>query len=142
MSDEFSKKRVKERDFVKDGEIVTDNIHNLLWEDTRKSKTIKQSFANSDSYCDNLSLAEYSSGWRVPTTKELSSLINLSNDNPAIATATAFTNTAYNDAYWTNDQQAKLESSQWNINFQDGVINLSGKNDTSFDQYVRCVRDK
>jgi len=140
VSDEFTNKRTKERDFVREGEIVTDNTYNLLWQDTRESKTIKRSFADSDAYCDNLSLAQYGSGWRIPTTKELASLINLSNDNPAVANV--FVNSAYNDAYWTNDQQAKLESSQWNINFKDGVINLSGKNHASFNQYVRCVRDK
>jgi hypothetical protein len=140
VSDSFANKRIKESNFVKNEDIVTDNINNLLWQDTRETKTIKRSFANSDSYCDNLSLAQYNSGWRVPTTKELSSLINLLNDNPAIANA--FTNTAYNDAYWSNDKQAKLDSSQWNINFKDGVINLSGKNNASFNQYVRCVREK
>ena len=140
VSDTLSNKRTKERDFTRNQEVVTDNIHNLLWQDTRETKTTKRSFENSDAYCDNLSLAQYNSGWRVPTTKELASLINISNNSPAIANI--FVNTAYNDAYWTNDQQAKLESSQWNINFKDGIINLSGKNHASFNQYVRCVRDK
>ena len=140
VSDEFTNKRTKEHNFTKDGDLVTDNIHNLLWQDSVETKVEKRSFNQSDAYCDNLSLGQYNSGWRLPTVEELSSLIDVSNNNPAIAST--FSNSAYNDAYWTSEAQHLLDSNKWNITFKDGKINLTGTNHASFDQYVRCVRDK
>ena len=137
VSDEFAKKRLKERDFSKSGDVVTDNIHRLLWQDTLNTKVDKYSFAEADAYCDNLSLGGLTSGWRVPTVKELASVIDIEAYNPAIDGN--FTNTAYNDAYWTNDTQSGLDTSKWYINFKDAVIRT---NHASFDQYVRCVRNQ
>ena len=138
VSDEFANKRLKERDFSKNGDVVTDNIHRLLWQDSLNTKVDKYSFSEADAYCDNLSLGGLTSGWRVPTVKELASLVDIEAYDPAIDGN--FTNTAYNDAYWTNDSQSGLDTSKWDINFKDAVIGLTGTRNASFDQYVRCVR--
>ena len=140
VSDEFANKRLKERDFSKNGDIVTDNIHHLLWQDTLNSKVDKHSFIDAVSYCDNLSIGQLSTGWRVPTVKELASLVDVKAYDPAIDGN--FTNTAYNDAYWTSNVQDISDSFQWDMNFKDSVINFGGKNHSSFDQYVRCVRNQ
>ena len=140
VSDEFANKRLKERDLSKNGDIVTDNIHRLLWQDTLNTKVDKHSFSEADAYCDNLSLGGLTSGWRIPTVKELASLIKLEAYDPAIDGNV--TNVAYSDAYWTNDVQSGLDTSRWDINFKDAVINLTGTNHASFDQYVRCVRNQ
>ncbi len=140
VSDEFANKRLKERDFSKNGDVVTDNIHGLLWQDSLNTKVDKHSFSEADAYCDNLSLGDLTSGWRIPTVKELASLIKIEAYDSAIDGNV--TNVAYSDAYWTNDVQSGLDTSRWDINFKDGVINLTGTNHVSFDQYVRCVRNE
>ena len=83
---------------------------------------------------------QLSSGWRVPTVKELASLVDVKAYDPAIDGN--FTNTAYNDAYWTSNVQDISDMFQWDMNFKDGVIDYGGKNHSSFDQYVRCVRNQ
>jgi len=140
VSDEFANKRLKKRDFSKNGDIITDNINRLLWQDSLNTKVDKHSFLDANEYCDNLSLGGVTSGWRLPTVKELASLIDVEAYDPAIDVN--FTSTAYNDAYWTSNAQSGLDTSKWNIHFKDGKINLSGTNHSSFDQYVRCVRDQ
>ncbi len=139
VSDEFANKRLKERDLRKNGDIVTDHIHNLLWQDALSTKVERYSFSEADAYCDNLSLGGLNSGWRVPTVKELASLINIEAYDAAIDGNVS--NVAYSDAYWTNDVQSGLDTWSWDVNFKDGVIHRGGTNHSSFDQYVRCVRD-
>jgi hypothetical protein len=145
VSDEFANKRLKERDFSKSGDVVTDNIHGLLWQDALNTKVDKHSFLEADAYCDNLSLGGLTSGWRVPTVKELASLMKIEAYDPSIDGN--FTSTAYNDAYWTSESQANGTASgsdtfKWDINFKDGVISTGGIEHESFDQYVRCVRNQ
>jgi len=140
VSDEFAKKRLKERDFSKNGDVVTDNINRLLWQDSLNTKVDKHSFSEADAYCDNLSLGGLTSGWRIPTVKELASLIDVEAYDPAIDGN--FTSTAYNDAYWTSENEDGSDTNEWDINFKDGEINYGGTTHASFDQYVRCVRDQ
>jgi len=141
VSDEFAKKRLRERDFSKNGDVVTDNINRLLWQDSLNTKVDKHSLSDADAYCDNLSLGGLTSGWRIPTVKELASLIDVEAYDPAIDGN--FTSTAYNDGYWTSESQANgSATNQWDINFKDGEINFGGTTHASFDQYVRCVRDQ
>ena len=140
VSDKFANRRKQERNFSKNGDIVTDNIHHLLWQDSLNTKVDKYSFTDAVSYCDNLSLGQYSSGWRVPTVKELASLVDVRAYDPSIDGN--FTNTAYNDAYWTSDSMVLVDSYRWDINFKDGFINYGGTDHASFNQYVRCVRNQ
>ena len=107
VSDKFANRRKQERNFSKNGDIVTDNIHHLLWQDSLNTKVDKYSFTDAVSYCDNLSLGQYSSGWRVPTVKELASLVDVRAYDPSIDGN--FTNTAYNDAYWTSDSMVLVD---------------------------------
>jgi len=146
VSDEFANKRLKKRDFSKNGDVVTDNINRLLWQDSLTTKVDKHNLSEADAYCDNLSLGEFTSGWRVPTVKELASLIDIGAYDPAIDDT--FASTAYNDAYWTSNAEYvnghPFDMFQWDINFKDGEIKFGGTNSnySSFDQYVRCVRNQ
>jgi len=73
--------------------------------------------------------------WRLPTIKELQSLVAYSTYSPAVhedfpgATAT--------DVYWSSTSNANNENNAWNLSFNNGNVNNNGKNN---DFHVRAVR--
>ncbi len=100
-------------------------------------------------YCKALSLGGYSSGWRLPSMKELRTLVDESTYNPAID-ATAFPGIAATDSpvrpgtfFWTSTPVATFPITAWYVNFYDGspghgIINAKGVAGNSY--AVRCVR--
>lgn len=96
---------------------VTDKGTGLMWQqDTAPGTyTWDEAFA----YCDNSTLAGYSD-WRLPTVKELSSLIKHSIllPEPRI-NPTYFPDTAKN-AYWTSDIYAENFEAAWLVFFSGG----------------------
>jgi|GEM_PF-6496345 len=73
--------------------------------------------------------------WRLPTSAELATLLDLSCLAPASST-TFFPNTA-NDYYWTSDEYEGNNWFAWSINFRDGVTHFSLK---FKDRVARLVR--
>lgn len=76
--------------------------------------------------------------WRLPTRKELQSLVDysLSGTGPATIDATYFPNTQAN-RYWSAGNYAADPASAWNVNFVIGGSNYDDKTDVN---YVRLVR--
>ncbi|NNF98117.1 MAG: DUF1566 domain-containing protein, partial [Desulfobacteraceae bacterium] len=77
--------------------------------------------------------------WRMPTVKELSTLVNAEVFLPAIHTAyfphaesTSFTN------YWSSTTSAKAVERAWGVHFNDGNVGVDGDKFSSF--HVRAVR--
>jgi hypothetical protein len=85
------------------------------------------------SYCGSLSLN--GTGWRLPTMKEIMTLINSSVYSPAID-STAFPNTAVT-SYWTSTPSSIDPGFFWLVGFFDGG---SGAGDPSQSAVLRCVR--
>lgn len=76
--------------------------------------------------------------WRVPTKKELDSIIELSCTDPAI-NETVFPATS-SGSYWSSSQYARNSLQAWAVNFNSGNDTNSGKaNSTNHD--VRLVRN-
>ena len=100
-------------------------------------------------YCRSLSAGGFSSGWRLPSMKELRTLVDESASNPAID-GTAFpglpaTDSPVNPAlfFWTATPVATYPITAWYLNFFDGSpgngrINSSPAAGNSY--AVRCVR--
>lgn len=144
VSDEFTKKRVTQRNFSKDGDVVTDHNNRLLWEDSLTSKITNYHYSEIDAHCENLTLGEFT-GWRVPTVKELISLVNIEEHDPAIDDT--FVSTAYDKGYWTSVAQSNGTASgsnefKWNLSFKAGEVRRGGSTSESFNKYVRCVKDQ
>jgi hypothetical protein len=57
--------------------------------------------------------------WRLPTIKELDSIVNLGTNNPNIDTA-YFPNTTVSSGYWSSTTNAYNTGYAWSINFDDG----------------------
>ncbi|EJF06742.1 Protein of unknown function (DUF1566) [Thiovulum sp. ES] len=121
------------QDFSRSGDIVTDNISGLLWED--QSTIFEGNLKSATNYCENLSLSG-KSDWRLPTLKELWYLHDRTISNPALKTD--FQNTE-NGTYWTNQEvtQVGYENRNWSVSTASGNNVWTNISDSAF---TRCVR--
>ncbi len=120
----------------KDG-TVKDNKTGLLWQQAVDPGTYtwdaNAGAGSAQAYCKHLPLA--GGGWRLPSLKELQTLVDRRVANPAID-STFFPATP-SDWFWTSSPLAYGSSSAWYVNFTYGL--------TYFDSAVslnrvRCVR--
>jgi len=134
----------QERFIVSGSGTVTDKATGLVWK--------RCSEGQSGSGCENGAAATYSwreavalaaatdfngsRSWRLPTVRELGSLLEYQCTMPAI-NLTAFPATPATN-YWTATPYAGYVNGAWNINFNDGVHDNSSKN---YRLYVRLVRE-
>ena len=125
-------------------ETITDNNTNLMWQKCSKglsgsgctTGTATTSYwADALSYCEGLNFAGQTD-WRLPNIKELQSIVNYQNINPAINT-TYFPATQ-SDYYWSGTTSENYPVYAWGVYFVSGGVNCNDK-DTNL-LYVRCVR--
>jgi len=117
--------------------IVKDLATNLLWEDSEHVESSELSYKNADNYCSNLSLGE-SINWRVPSIKELMSLVDYSKRAPSLDTT--FINAAYgldNVGYWSSNVRG-FGWQMW-VNFFSGKIHWFETSPNI--HYIRCVNN-
>ena len=113
---------------------VTDNTTGLMWQQGTARNYM--TWENALSYCENLNLAGYTN-WRMPTIKELISLVNFSNASSGpMINQTYFPNTAAT-IYWTSTTKANASDTAWDMDFSDGINNDCYK---TSETYVRAVR--
>ena len=113
------------------GGTVYDTKTKLTWQQAVAPGTY--TWAGAKSYCAGLNLG--GTGWRLPTIKELQTIVDDSQTNPSIDT-TAFPSTPA-DWFWSSSPLAGSSSYAWSVHFYDGVASNFGVSDT---YYVRCVR--
>jgi hypothetical protein len=123
--------------YVLDAETVTDATTGLRWQ--RGTSATKANRQGAAAYCAQLSLgtgpAMGAGSWRLPTIRELTSIVDRRATQPAIDTA-AFPGTKF-DLYWSSTHAAGKPGLGWGIAFSQG--------DTYFQQptytgWVRCVQ--
>lgn len=105
----------------------------LQWQDNRDAKTVQRDWEGAKSYCANLTLDGYSD-WRLPTIKELQSIVDITKHDPAIKGG--FSNTA-SSWYWSASPGVGSDSGAWIVSFSYGSTSYYSKASTG---YVRCVR--
>jgi len=122
--------------FLNNGDgTVTDTATGLMWERGTSSMTWEAALA----YAEGLTLAGYDD-WRLPTPKELQSIVDYSRSAPAIDTA-LFPGTV-SSKYWSSTTDADIYVNSpgiaWYVNFSSGFISYeSSKRET---YAVRAVR--
>jgi hypothetical protein len=114
---------------------VTDNVTGLMWQ--QEVDYIARTWKSAIAYCENLVVPPSTySDWRLPNSKELRSIIDNSQWNPAIdSTAFPNTNSSY---YWTSTAYEGDPEGAWYVTFSYGGITGHGKTGGSHD--VRCTR--
>ena len=118
--------------YSRSGEVVTDNITGLQWQDNEETKTVWKNWEDAKSYCLALSLGG-SSDWRLPTRKELKNIVDYGNIAPAINSV--FQNVT-NDGYWSSTTDAYDSFHVWSVSFYNGSDHRGDKGVGR----VRCVR--
>ncbi|MEZ4528896.1 MAG: DUF1566 domain-containing protein [Desulfobacterales bacterium] len=110
---------------------ITDIRNGLMWQqNTGGSMTWKDSL----SYCESLTLAEYSD-WRLPNREELRSLTDYKRYDPAIDLS-VFPDTS-SSFYWTSSSCDRYRDNSWDMDFYGGYDSSSIKSEN---RYVRSVR--
>lgn len=94
---------------------ITDNITGLLWQKTDGGE---MTYENAIAYCASLTLGGQS-GWRLPTIRELYTILNHSKNNPAFDTQ-YFTATG-GEYWWSSDKQIDDNSKIWVVNAGGGT---------------------
>lgn len=116
--------------------VVTDNRTGLMWEvKTAANKGIQYNWYNACLYCSNLTFAGHDD-WRLPTIKELASIVDSDKAAGTAIDTTYFPNCQ--SYYWSSTTFAPIDSEAWVVkfgSFPDGV-----KDKAVFGGYVRCVR--
>ena len=118
-------------DFIKSGNVVTNNHSQLQWQDDSvgSAKTWREAI----DYCESLTL-DGLSGWRLPNINELKSIINKATHSPAAVST--FENIGSNQ-YWSSTSYADKKSNAWIVNFADGKESGGKK---TYHKYAICVR--
>ncbi len=115
-------------------ETYTDPKTGLMWQDDRDAYDRELTWHLAVNYCGNLRLDGYSD-WRLPTVRELYTLIDLAREDPAAVKALRF---AASEDYWSASQVVGDRDDAWLVYFEDGVVNHYSK---TRERNVRCVRD-
>jgi len=111
---------------------VTDNATGLMWQ---QDGSAIRNWEGALSYCQEGGWANHTD-WRLPNIKELESIVDDTQLNPAIDRI-AFPNTPASSWYWSSTTYANNPNNAWNVNFNNGNVNNNDKNNNN---YVRCVR--
>lgn len=108
---------------------VTDARTGLVWQ--RSTSATKQTWTDASSYCQ-----ARGTGWRLPSLKELLTLVDPSQKLPAIDTS-AFPSTPKSDNYWSATPAVNASPFvAWYVAFDEGASSMTTNNEL----WVRCVR--
>jgi hypothetical protein len=110
---------------------VYDTKTKLTWQQAVPSSAY--TWADARAYCSGLSLV--GTGWRLPTAKELQTIVDESRTNPSID-PNAFPSTP-SSFFWSSSPVAGSSSSAWDVDFGYGSTYVVVVSNT---YAVRCVR--
>jgi hypothetical protein len=117
---------------------VYDSKTKLTWQQTISS--IFYTWADAKTYCAGVGSSLGGTGWRLPTLKELQSLVDYSQTTPPMIDSTAFPGAlsgASSALFWSASPLAGSSSYAWGVDFDSGYASHYVVSSTG---YVRCVR--
>ena len=120
-------------DFVDNkDDTVTDRITNLMWK--QETDNVKREWEPSIQYCEDLEFAGHSD-WKLPHNKELSSLVDLRKQKPAIDVA-FFPDTDYKAYYWSRTPETRdaFRNMMSETTVQPEDVNINNANENAFFQ--------
>jgi hypothetical protein len=105
-----------------------------MWQDTKSNVELKLNKLELKVYCRKLNLAKRRD-WRVPTYKEMISLLDYSKMTPASIPSIKYIIPL---EYWTSSQSIFEKEKSWFIDFDYGFTGIS----SNLQRYhIRCVRN-
>lgn len=125
-------------------QVITDRWTTLIWQ--RYAPAAPVTFDGAAAYCGGLSLYVYTTGWRVPSYKEMLTLVDetphTEYENGTLVDkmidGNAFPQTVINSQYWTSSPYPPHAGWAYDVSFHNG---FSAGDDMLSTHYVRCVHD-
>ena len=114
--------------------ILNDPATNLMWEDTKHAEDEAVTYLEANSYCNTLKLGEHND-WRVPTLKELLTIVDYTRHEPA--TLKEFKRVDQDKLYWSTTEYTNKSTEFWGVVFENGNTDNAS---AIYDRRVRCVR--
>ncbi len=111
---------------------VYDSKTKLTWQQTVTATTY--AFSDATNYCASLGTALGGAGWRIPTIKELQTIVDNSQTSGPWIDRTAFPSTPVH-YFWSSTAEAGT-TTHWVLDFSIGNITVPGM---STSNNVRCV---
>jgi len=125
-------------EFTKSGEVVTDSITGLAWQDNSDTNGTERTWHEAIDYCEALTLDTHDD-WRLPNINELKSLIDRSKKRPSIkGDVFEYIGIKYYYVYWSSSSRVGTEDFARVVFFNGGNMVARDKGEL---HYVRCVRD-
>jgi hypothetical protein len=118
--------------FTTTSEVVTDNVTGLKWQANVLSTFDHPSAV---AYCASLGIGGFAAGWRLPTSKELVSLVDFRATSLLMDT-TAFPPSTPAAPYWASEAWATTDFMV--VDFSNGTVSEANANGSL---HVRCVHD-
>ncbi len=115
---------------AQDGGLIRDTLTNLVW--PQQVSTTDMTWEEAQTYCSSLG-----AGFRLPTVKELGSILDLTRANPIYQTD--FPSAAVL-SFWTSTTFAGSSGAAWDIDFSYNTCGSSGTADVGSKLMARCVR--
>jgi hypothetical protein len=124
---------------------VLDDYTGLIWQRDGDASGLL-AWDAAVTYCDTLTLGDNSS-WRLPSVRELSTLVDEALVAPAI-NRSMFPSTNYgarsNNWYWASHRQRGSTTASWALNFDDGFTGFNAGAEGAWNYftaaYAKCVR--
>jgi hypothetical protein len=114
---------------------VYDSKSKLTWQQTVSSTAY--ALADAKTYCAGVGASLGGTGWRVPTIKELLSIVDFSQTAPPMIDPNAFPATP-SAVFWSSSPLAGSSSYAWYVRFVSGYTDYDHVVSSPF--LVRCVR--
>ncbi len=131
------------RSYSRNVDVVIDNATGLEWQDNSAAESTKVHLMAAVDYCKNTLTLGGHNDWRLPTIKELNTLIDSNQYNPSV-TKGVFKHISlfdvyipFSSMYHSSTVAGHSSGGAWSIYFDNGIT-LYG--DMWEDSYVRCVR--
>lgn len=108
---------------------VRDQVTSLIW----STQTLAGSWPDATAAASTYSRCGFGDGWRLPTRRELLSIVNHNQGSPAVDTV-YFPDTT--GAYWSSDAKAQAPAEAWAVDFGDGTTAIQAKNSQLVARFV------
>lgn len=118
-------------DFMVQADTVHDMSTGLTWQ--RATTAEHMTFEQAKARCASIALA--GAAWRLPTIKELHTLVDVSRAHPALTTQVFAGSTL--DFHWTGSTLPSFDTMVWTVGFDAGLDTFRASTTTAL---VRCVR--
>lgn len=114
---------------VLDGEAYCDKETGLVWE--ASPKAIKLTWESSRRGCTSRKVGGRK-GWRLPSVHEFASLLDPSQNNPALPIGHPFKNVQSDQSYWSATTDGEFSQRAWMLSFNVGDVFTPNKTATVF----------